>query len=130
MKFAVLWRLAVERPISARLPAEEERWKLGCWGLPGASDMRDPDVERMCCAVWGAWPKWFCDVERFMAEAGIGIADALLLIGPSVSRGRRTENMPLSCDMAGVWWCGRLRVDVASAVYGGIVSSAARSAGG
>ena len=37
-----------------------------------------------------------------MAEAGIGIADALLLIGPSVSRGRRTENMPLSCDMAGV----------------------------
>lgn len=38
-----------------------------------------------------------------MAEAGIGIADALLLIGPSVSRGRRTENMPLSCDMAGVY---------------------------
>lgn len=37
-----------------------------------------------------------------MAEAGIGIADALLLIGPSVSRGRRTENMPLSCDMTGV----------------------------
>lgn len=55
-----------------------------------------------------------------MAEAGIGIADALLLIGPSVyayrqflrgllsvgacfptSRGRRTENMPLSCDMMG-----------------------------
>ena len=38
-----------------------------------------------------------------MAEAGIGIADALLLIGPSVSRGRRTENMPLSCDMVGVF---------------------------
>ena len=65
--------------------------------------MRDPDVERICCPVGGACPKWFCDVERFMAEAGIGIADALLLIGPSVSRGRRTENMPLSCDMVGVY---------------------------
>ena len=76
---------------------------MGCEGLPGASDMRDPDVERICCPVGGACPKWFCDVERFMAEAGIGIADALLLIGPSVSRGRRTENMPLSCDMMGVY---------------------------
>jgi hypothetical protein len=102
MKFAVLCRCTVEKPISARLPPEEDRWKLGCEGLPGASDMRDPDVERMCCPVGGACPKWFCDVERFMAEAGIGIADALLLMGPSVSRGRRTENMPLSCDMAGV----------------------------
>jgi hypothetical protein len=55
-----------------------------------------------------------------MADAGIGIADVLLVIGPSVcaccqqcaahmlshhtsltSRGRRTENMPPSCDMAG-----------------------------
>lgn len=103
MKFAVLCRCTVENPISARLPAEEDRWKFGCEGLPGASDIRDPDVERMCCPVGGACPKWFCDVERFMAEAGIGIADALLLIGPSVSRGRRTENMPLSCDMMGVY---------------------------
>lgn len=102
MKFAVLCRCTVEKPISAKLPAEDDRWKLGCEGLPGASDMRDPDVERICCPVGGACPKWFCDVERFMAEAGIGIADALLLIGPKVSRGRRTENMPLSCDMVGV----------------------------
>lgn len=56
-----------------------------------------------------------------MADAGIGIADVLLAVGPSVctccqqraahilhrhirsltSRGRRTENMPPSCDMAG-----------------------------
>lgn len=84
MKFAVLWRLPVEKPISARFPADEARWKLGCVGLPGASDIRDPEVERMCCAVCGACPKWFCEVERFIAEAGIGIADALLLIGPSV----------------------------------------------
>jgi hypothetical protein len=38
-----------------------------------------------------------------MAEAGIGMADVLLLIGPSVSRGRRTENMPPSCDMLGAY---------------------------
>ena len=61
-----------------------------------------------------------------MADAGIGMADVLLAIGPSVctccqqcaahilhhhirsltSRGRRTENMPPSCDMVGatvVW---------------------------
>jgi hypothetical protein len=31
------------------------------------------------------------------------MADVLLLIGPSVSRGRRTENMPPSCDMLGAY---------------------------
>lgn len=85
--------------------------------------MRDPDVDRMCCAVPGAWPKWFCEVDRFMADAGIGIAETLLLIAPSVckpdqyfascdqvqcafptSRGRRTENMPPSWDMTGAKW--------------------------
>jgi hypothetical protein len=123
MKFAVLCRCTVENPISARLPAEEDLWKFGCEGRPGASDMREPDVERMCCAVCGACPKWFCDVERFMAEAGIGIADALLLIGPRVSRGRRTENMPLSCDMVSVCWCSGMRRSVFQALCT-VVSSA------
>lgn len=82
IKFAVLGLCTVENPISAA--DEERREKLGCEGLPGASDMRDPDVERTCWPVAGACPKWFCDVERFMADAGIGIADTLLLIAPSV----------------------------------------------
>ena len=57
-----------------------------------------------------------------MADAGIGMADVLLLIGPSVcvccqrcapyilnhhtsltSRGLRTENIPPSCDMVGAY---------------------------
>lgn len=50
MKFAVLCRWTVEKPVS-RLPADDDLRKFGCDGLPGASDMRDPDVERRCCAV-------------------------------------------------------------------------------
>ncbi len=34
------------RPRSARLVPEEERWKLGCWGLLGARDMREEETER------------------------------------------------------------------------------------
>lgn len=47
-KLAVLGLCTVEKPISARLPPEDDRWKFGWDGRPGASDMRDPDVERMC----------------------------------------------------------------------------------
>lgn len=57
--------------------------------------MRDPDVDRMCCAVPGAWPKWFCEVDRFMADAGIGIAETLLLIAPSVCK---PDQYFASCD--------------------------------
>lgn len=31
---------------SARFVPDEERWKMGWLGRPGASDMRDPDCER------------------------------------------------------------------------------------
>lgn len=63
--------------MSARLPPEDERWKIGCDGRPGASDMRDPDVERAWFAVPGAWEKLFWEEDRFMAEAGIGMAETL-----------------------------------------------------
>jgi len=50
MKLAVLCLWTVEKAVS-RLPAEDDLRKFGCDGLPGARDMRDPDVERRCCAV-------------------------------------------------------------------------------
>ncbi len=71
-KLAVLGRWTVEN-ISARLVPEEERWKTGCAGRLGARDMREADVVRtwlvVCRLVW--------DVDRFIADAGIGIAEAL-----------------------------------------------------
>ena len=36
----------VDIPISARLLPEEERWKMGWFGRPGASDILEPEVER------------------------------------------------------------------------------------
>lgn len=38
--------------------------------------MRDPDVERTCCAVPGAC-RLEMEFERFIADEGIGIADTL-----------------------------------------------------
>jgi hypothetical protein len=54
---------------------EEPRPKFGCAGRDGASDMREPDWEREC--VYGAAESWRfeAEVERFMADAGMGIAD-------------------------------------------------------
>ena len=45
-KFAEDGRCTVDAPMSARLLPEEERWNTGWLGLPGASDMRDPETER------------------------------------------------------------------------------------
>ena len=46
-------RFAVDIGLS-KFPLEEERWNIGCCGLPGARDMRDPDAERACWPVYGA----------------------------------------------------------------------------
>jgi hypothetical protein len=43
--------------------------------------MREAEVERTCWPVAGGF---CCEDDRFMAEAGIGIAEALWLIEPSV----------------------------------------------
>lgn len=69
-------------PMLARLSPEEERWKMGWLGRPGARDMRDPEVERAWFAVLGAPNALaFCifemDWERFMADMGMGIAETL-----------------------------------------------------
>lgn len=64
---------------------EEERVKSGWLGRPGASDMRPPDCERawlpnceLCCI-------WCTELERFIADEGIGIAEEMLLfMGPKV----------------------------------------------
>jgi len=87
-KFAVLGRCTVEKPISARLPPDDDLWKTGCDGLPGASDMREPDVVRMWLVVCGAW-RFDWDVDRFIADAGMGIAETLFETAPSVYRSRR-----------------------------------------
>jgi hypothetical protein len=92
---------------------------MGCEGRPGASDIREPEVDRAWFVVCGAAPNCDVEFERFIAEAGIGIAVALWETAPSVcvvmasafatsltvlpliltSRGRRTENSPDSCDI-------------------------------
>ena len=56
---------------------------MGWFGLPGASDMREPDVERTCVFGPPGWRLWI-EFERFIADVGIGIADILALIPPSV----------------------------------------------
>ena len=72
----MLGRCTVEKPKLARLSPDDERWKTGCDGRPGASDMREPDVVRTWLVVCGACRFWF-DVDRFMAEAGMGMAETL-----------------------------------------------------
>lgn len=49
------------------------------------SERRDPDIERACDCDAANAPLRFCpEFERFIAEAGIGIAEALGLIPPRV----------------------------------------------
>lgn len=59
---------------------------MGWLGRPGASDILEPDCER-------AWLEANCpagccmfemELERFMADEGIGIAETLLFTGASV----------------------------------------------
>jgi hypothetical protein len=84
-KFALLGRCTVAKPpMAARSLPEDERWKTGCEGRPGARDMREPDVVRTWFVVCGACCRFEFEVERFIAEAGMGMAETLLLMGPSV----------------------------------------------
>jgi hypothetical protein len=76
-KFAVLGRCTVEKPIFAKLSPDDDRWNTGCAGLPGASDMRDPDVVRTWFVVFGTCGRLDCELDRFIADAGIGIAETL-----------------------------------------------------
>lgn len=46
------------------------------------------------------------ELERFIAEDGIGIAEMLCVRPPSVSRGRRTEKMPVSWAIGGSKFAG------------------------
>ena len=71
------------RTLSYRFAPDEERWKTGWFGLPGASDMREPDAERTWVLGAPAW-RLCTEFERFIAEVGIGIADILALIPPRV----------------------------------------------
>lgn len=77
-------------------------------------ECREPEVERPC---WNAPARLLPELDRFIALAGMGIAETLLFMPPSVcglvsvcarvytsfglitSRGRRTENICVSCDM-------------------------------
>ena len=59
---------------SYKFAPDEERWKMGWFGLLGASDMREPDAERRWVLGAPAWKLW-TEFERFIAEVGIGIAD-------------------------------------------------------
>jgi hypothetical protein len=65
---------------------------MGWLGRPGASDMREPDCER----AWlgGNWDGACCmpltELVRFMAEAGMGIADMLLFMGAKDCARRQT----------------------------------------
>lgn len=71
---------------SARFVPDEERWKIGWLGRPGARDMREPDCERAWFGANCDTPPCMLGIElwRFIADEGIGIAVELLVIGPSV----------------------------------------------
>ena len=118
---------------------DDERPKFGCAGRAGARDMREPDCERECC-VYGAAEFWRleAEVERFMADAGIGIADRFGFRPPRVccrqycgqllctfsretrrawtsqltSRGRRTDMMgnPWDSSLDGTDFCCLSRI--------------------
>jgi len=77
-------RLTLASPMPARLSPEEERWKTGCAGRPGASDILEPETDRACPPVCGACWKFDMEFDRFIAEDGMGMAEALLLMLPSV----------------------------------------------
>ena len=76
---AMDWRWADEEPMSARLFPDEERWKFGWAGrpmpMPGARDMRPP---------MGRPAIFEFELERFMADAGIGMPVRFVLRPPSV----------------------------------------------
>ena len=58
-------------PISARLFPEDERWKAGCGGLFGASDMREEEIDLAWPDVAGIFSLIFeMELDLFNAEAG------------------------------------------------------------
>jgi hypothetical protein len=63
-------RFTDDIPISAKFVPEEERWKSGWLGRGGASDTRDPEIERTWLAVKGALFTPDIEFDRFTAEAG------------------------------------------------------------
>ena len=71
------WTVDGRPPKSGRLFPEDERVNEGCGGRPGASDIRDDDMERAWLMVWGAWFSLMLEMEleRLRAEAGWGIAE-------------------------------------------------------
>jgi hypothetical protein len=79
-------RWAEWRPCSARLVPDEERWKTGWLGRPGASDILEPDCDRAWFAAKG--PPAGCmplmELDRFMADEGMGIDVMLLFMGARV----------------------------------------------
>lgn len=60
-------RLTEERPMSARLVPDDERWKSGWLGRDMARDCLDPDIDRTWPLEKGA-PE--LELDRFMADAG------------------------------------------------------------
>ena len=69
------------RPSSARLVPDDDRWKDGCGGLFGASDMREEEIDLACPEVAGTFSLIFeIELDRFKAEAGCGIAELKLML--------------------------------------------------
>ena len=68
----------------ARFSPEDDRWNMGCAGRPGARDIREPEVVRTWFVVCGACVKFEVEFDRFIAEAGMGIADTLCDTAPRV----------------------------------------------
>lgn len=88
--------LAVDMPMSAKFPPEDERWKFGC---AGRWTLWFIDIDRAWDAVNGAFRNSLLEETRFTAEAGCGIPEKFCM-WPRVSRGRRTLKSPGGCDMA------------------------------
>jgi len=65
--FAETDRRAVDIPMSARLPPEDDRWKFGCAGRCMVWLM---EVDRICEAVYGTLRSSLLEEVRFTAEAG------------------------------------------------------------
>jgi hypothetical protein len=75
---ALFWkddRFTEDIPISAKFVPDDDRWKRGWFGRGGASEAREPETERACPTVNGAF--WLPDseFERFMADAGWGMLE-------------------------------------------------------
>lgn len=69
--------------------------------------MREPEVERAWLFVFGACWRFEIEVDRFIADAGIGIAEALWLTVPRVCRDRPvsiSSNRRLVCHVTDLSW--------------------------